>query len=184
MPGSSGAASYSIQPPRELAARLPRRAVLALEAERVEERPGAQLRVARVRAHALEALQRELARDLRVVGDQRLVGNVRDDELVPQALGVGEADDVAVPLDAQPLAQKSSASAEPTRQTTVCTMPGARAAGRGARVLEERDVGAGRALLVGVEEVVDGRVVLVDGLLHEPQPEHAGVEVDVPGRRR
>ena len=61
--------------------------------------------------------------------------------------------------------------------------PGAAAAG--ARILEERDVRAGRAFLVGVEEVVDRRVVLVDGLLHEPQPEDARVEVDVSaGRRR
>jgi hypothetical protein len=34
-------------------------------------------------------------------------------------------------------------------------------------------------LLVGVEEVIDGRVVLVDGLLDEPEPEDARVEVDV-----
>ena len=39
----------------------------------------------------------------------------------------------------------------------------------------------GAALLVGVEEVVDGRVVLVDRLLDQAQTEHAGVEVDVPG---
>ena len=51
----------------------------------------------------------------------------------------------------------------------------------GARVLEEGDVRAGAALLVGVEEVVDRRVVLVDGLLDEPQAEDARVEVDVPG---
>src|SRR4029079_12006592 len=44
---------------------------------------------------------------------------------------------------------------------------------------EECDVGAGRALLVGIEEVVDGRVVLVDRLLDEPQPERARVEGDV-----
>ena len=60
--------------------------------------------------------------------------------------------------------------------------PRARAAAAGARILEERDVRAGTAVLVRVEEVVDGRVVLVDRLLHHPQPEHAGVEVDVPGR--
>jgi hypothetical protein len=30
--------------------------------------------------------------------------------------------------------------------------------------------------------VVDGRVVLVDRLLHEPQAEHADVELDVGGR--
>ena len=47
----------------------------------------------------------------------------------------------------------------------------ARAAATGAWILEERQVGAGRALLVRVEQVVDGRVVLVDGLLDEPQAE-------------
>jgi hypothetical protein len=51
-----------------------------------------------------------------------------------------------------------------------------------ARVLEEGDVGAGPALLVGVEEVVDRRVVLVDGLGRHSQAEDAGVEVDVAGR--
>ena len=49
-------------------------------------------------------------------------------------------------------------------------------------VLEEGDVGARTPALVRVEEVVDGRVVLVDRLLHEPQAEHPGVEVDVPRR--
>src|SRR4029079_11259491 len=70
----------------------------------------------------------------------------------------------------------------------------------GARVLEERQVGAGRALLVGVEEgedgrvaaggallvvveeVVDGRIVLVDGLLDHAETERAGVELDVARR--
>ena len=51
-----------------------------------------------------------------------------------------------------------------------------------ARVLEERDVVPRRALLVAVEEVVHGRIVLVDALLDEPQPEHARVEVDVAWR--
>ena len=51
-----------------------------------------------------------------------------------------------------------------------------------ARVLEERDVAARRSVLVRVEEVVDGRVVLVDRLLHEPQAEDARVEVDVSRR--
>ena len=37
----------------------------------------------------------------------------------------------------------------------------------------------GAALLVRVEEVVDARLVLVDRLLDHPQPERAGVEVDV-----
>src|SRR4051794_18275092 len=60
--------------------------------------------------------------------------------------------------------------------------PAPRLAGSRVRILEERDVRAGPPFLVGVEEVVDGRVVLVDGLLHEPQAEDARVEVDVPRR--
>src|SRR5436309_14427543 len=51
-----------------------------------------------------------------------------------------------------------------------------------ARILEERDVRAHGAELVRVEEVVDGRVVLVDRLLHQAEPEHARVEVDVARR--
>jgi hypothetical protein len=57
--------------------------------------------------------------------------------------------------------------------------PVAGAAGQRPRVFEERDVAAGAAALVRVEEVVDRRVVLVDGLLDEPQPERPGVELDV-----
>src|SRR5947209_3348221 len=48
-----------------------------------------------------------------------------------------------------------------------------------AGVLEERQLGPGLAGLAGVEEVVDGRVVLVDGLGDQPQSHDPGVEVDV-----
>src|SRR3954451_3581100 len=51
----------------------------------------------------------------------------------------------------------------------------------GLRVLEEGQVAAGAALLVGVKEVVDGRIVLVDGLLDQPHAEDANVEVNVAG---
>ena len=37
--------------------------------------------------------------------------------------------------------------------------------------------------LVAVVEVVGAGVVEVDGLLDEPEPERAGVELDVPARR-
>ena len=57
--------------------------------------------------------------------------------------------------------------------------PRASAANAGAGVLEEGDVVPGRAFLVAVEEVVDGRVVLVDALLDEAKTEDACVEVDV-----
>ena len=78
--------------------------------------------------------------------------------------------------------QKSSASGRADPPDDRVHHPGARLAARRAGVLEERDVRAGAAALVGVEEVVDGRIVLVDGLLHQPQTQHPGVEVDVPGR--
>ena len=60
--------------------------------------------------------------------------------------------------------------------------PRARAPAGGSRVLEERDVRARAPGLVRVEEVVDGRVVLIDGLLHEPEAEDARVEVHVSRR--
>src|SRR3712207_9141126 len=45
------------------------------------------------------------------------------------------------------------------------------------RPVEEGEVGAGAARAVGVEQVVGRDVVLVDGLLDQPHPEHARVEV-------
>jgi len=60
--------------------------------------------------------------------------------------------------------------------------PGARAARDGVGVLEEGQLGAGTPLLVGVEEVVDAGIVLVDRLGHQAQAEDARVEVDVERR--
>src|SRR6185369_5871889 len=90
--------------PTRLGARVPAARLLLLEAELGEElvdRPA-------VRADALEALERDLPRDLGMVRDERLVRNPRDDELVCEAFGVLEAEHVAVGLDlvalrAQPL---------------------------------------------------------------------------------
>jgi hypothetical protein len=56
---------------------------------------------------------------------------------------------------------------------------GARPAGDRAGVLEERQLRAGPALLVGVEQVVDARIVLVDGLGDHPQAHDPRVEVEV-----
>ena len=78
--------------------------------------------------------------------------------------------------------QKSSDCSDATRKATRCTIP-APARPRGeSGILEERDVGARGAALVGVEQVVDGRVVLVHRLLDEAEPERPRVEVDVAGR--
>ncbi len=100
---------------------------------------------------------------------------------------VGEAERLAAALDrdalgAEPRGPEVERRVGADAPDDGVDHPGARAAGRGARVLEEGDVRACAPLLVRVEEVVDGRIVLVDRLLHEPQPEDARVEVDVAGR--
>ena len=53
------------------------------------------LDVGRERPRALEALERVLGGHLGVLGDQRLVIDRRDDELVLEPLGVAEAESVA-----------------------------------------------------------------------------------------
>ena len=88
---------------------------------------------------------------------------------------------MATPSPPSRSAQKSSASGEATRETMRCTMPGP---GRpGIAPGYSKNVRSAPALpeLVGVEQVVDARIVLVDGLLDHPQAEDAGVEIDVPG---
>ena len=85
-----------------------------------------------------------------MVGDQRRVGDVDDQQLVVEPLGVGEVQalpsprSVSIPLAPSRPSQKSSAS-EATRQTIRWTIAGPGAARRRARVLEEGQVGAGVA---------------------------------------
>ena len=85
--------------------------------------------VGAVGADALEAAQRELGGNLGVHGDQRRVVGGVGDQLVREALGVGEPKAGRIALERDALcgragpAQKSSASSEPTRWTMRCTMP-------------------------------------------------------------
>ena len=105
-------------------------------------------------------------------------------QLVLEPLGVAEAQalTVALGLDAlvgeprRPEVERRG-RADPPHDPVDHAV--ARASERGARVLEEGEVEPGLRVLVAIEEVIDGRVVLVDGLLDHPQPEHARVEVDV-----
>ena len=171
-----------------VAARLEAVVAERLEAERLLEQGAAALGVGRVGAHVVEALQRELGRDLRMVGDQRLVARVGHDQLQPEALGVGEDERVAhrgstsMPSRAQPLLPEVERLGGGDAVGHAVHHAGAGPPAHRAGVLEEGEVGAGGALLVGVEEVVDGGVVLVDGLLDQAQAQDARVEVDVAGR--
>ena len=119
--------------------------------------------------------------------DERLVGGLDDPELEPEPLRVGECQPVAVARDVEALARQAllpeverRSRSDPPDDRVHHPPPCAAAAG--ARVLEEGDVGAGAPGLVGVEQVIDGRVVLVHRFLDQAQPEDARVEVDVPGR--
>ena len=170
-----------------LAARLPRVVAVRAEAERVLEQRGAAVGVDRVGADAVEALQGVLLRDLRAPRHQRLVRRLDDAELVPDALRVLEAEAVAGAHHVRRLARQAllpeverGGGTDPPDDRV--HHPRAGPAAGGARVLEEGDVGAGAALLVGIEEVVDGGVVLVDRLLDEAEPQHPRVEVDVARR--
>ena len=95
-----------------------------------------------------------------VVEHERSLGASAADASLPEVEGV-------VGADAEDDAMHHPVAGEPAGET---------------RVLEEGDVGARRPTVVRVEEVVDGRVVLVDGLLDHPQPERVRVELDVLGR--
>src|SRR2546429_4802424 len=57
--------------------------------------------------------------------------------------------------------------------------PGACTAPRQAWIFKEGEVGPGASFLVGVEEVVDGGVVLVDRLLDQAHAHDAGVEEQI-----
>ena len=159
----------------------------ACEAQGLLEERAAALGRGRVGADAVEALERELGRNLRVIGDEGLVVGLGDDELEPHPFRVAEAQAGRVPLHLDPV------RSEPLRPELErlgrgdppgdpVDHPGARAPGNRSRILEEGQIAPGAPDLVGVEQVVDGRVVLVDRLLHEAQPEDAGVEVEVPRR--
>ena len=170
-----------------LAAQLPRAVAGRPRVEHLLQQAAAALRVGAVRAHRVEALQRVLGRDLGVLGAERLVDTGAHGQLVPQALEVGEAQGVAVALGLDALGgeprlpeveRRGRADARDDRVDHA----GAGAAGDRARVLEERQLRARAPTLVGVEQVVDARVVLVDGLGRQPQPEDARIEIEVPRR--
>src|SRR5205814_7255548 len=139
-----------VEPAAPLTARLPGLAV-PRELERLEE-AAAPLRVARIGVDGVEALQRVLLRNLRVVGDQRLVVRLDRDQPVPQALGIGErepASAVALARDSfvgEPVFPEVDRLRRGDAPLDGVDHPRACSSGPRARVLEEGDVAAGLAL--------------------------------------
>ena len=138
-----------------------------------------------VGADRVEAAQRQLRRNLRVICDQRLILGRYHRQFVIEPLGVGEAQRPLEPLRLDPVALqallpkgKRVLGRPPARRSGGPSPAPARPGGTPG-VLKEGEVRSGAALLVGEEEVIDGRVVLVDGLLDQAEAEHSRVEVDV-----
>jgi hypothetical protein len=132
----------------------------------------------------VEALQRVIGGDVVGLGDERGVARPGDDELMRQALGVGEAQEalVALRVDAGALqAVVPERDRVLGRHTPLDRVDHAvpRAAGGRVGELEEGQDGAGGARLVPVVEVVHVRLVEVHGLLDHAQPQQPGVELDV-----
>ena len=102
-PGLLGRRVVRVEAAALLAARLPR----------VESPTGSNASVSssaarlasgsRKRAHAVEALERELLRDLGMVGDERRVLRLDDGQLVLETLGIGEAEEALAALSADAL---------------------------------------------------------------------------------
>ena len=177
-----------VEAPAHVAAYLERRAVVVgREPERVAQEREAALGIVAVRSRAVEAPQSMLGGYVRGIRIQLLVGARVDRELVDEALRVGEQETALDPLGldpvrAQALGPELDRGARGHAPHDSVHHPGARAPARGAGILEEREVHPRRAVVAAVEQVIDGRVVLVDRLLDEPQAEHARVELDVRGR--
>ena len=113
-----------------------------------------------------------------------LVAGTSHHDLVPQPLEVRE-EDAAVRRNAStldPRGPEVQSLRRPDAPDDPMDHPRAGPPGPRTGILEERELRARPAQLVGVEEVVDRRVVLVDGLRRHAQPQHMRVEVDVPGR--
>src|SRR5438477_10630628 len=109
-----------------------------------------------------------------MVGDQGLVVNGGDEKLVLEALWIGEESRLPAPrppgLDAalvEPTGPEVErlAGGNPPHDPMDHPVAGATLLDPG--ILEERDVRAGVAALVGIEQVIDARVVLVNRLLDQ-----------------
>ena len=104
-----------------------------------------------------------------MVGDQRGIRHGAHDDLEPEAFEVGEDERALAALGLDALGSQARLP-EVDRllrgdaPDDAMDAAGAGTTGNRVRVLEEREVGAGSAALLAVEQVVDVRVVLVDGL--------------------
>jgi hypothetical protein len=138
-----------------------------------------------VRTRRLEPLDRELGRHLEGACDERRVRAVDDGKFEAQPLRIGEHQRTRLPVQvghpfaAEPVDPEVERRLRCDAEHHTVHHAGAVLPCPSAGVFEEGEIGARRPVLVGVEQVVDRRIVLVDGLLDQSEPEHARVEVHV-----
>jgi hypothetical protein len=91
--------------PATRAARLPAVArrresgvLIGLEAEPLGEQRAARVRRRAVSARGMKALQGQVGGNIGMIGDQRLVASLDDDQLMPEPLGVFEDETAVVAL--------------------------------------------------------------------------------------
>src|SRR5207248_254813 len=89
-----------------LTAHLPHRVTVRVERQGLLEEVAAPAGVA-VRAYAVETLQRKLAWDLRMAGDERLVVRLHDGELELEPLRIGEAEAAFVAFELDPFGRQA-----------------------------------------------------------------------------
>ena len=114
-----------------------------------------------------------LGGDLGVLGGERLVDVRAHRQGVAEALEVGEPQLAVDALGGDALVAQAGLpevqrGVGPDARDDRVDHAGTGAAGDGTGVFEERQLGAGAPLLVGVEQVVDARVVLIDRLGDHP----------------
>ena len=136
--------------------------------------------------HAGEPLQGELLGNLGMSRHERLILSRAGDELETETLRVFEPETVVFDRGFQPGRLQAP---RPELEGFLGTHPKAdpmdhpraRTSAHEAWILEKCQVRTGAAIFVSVEEVVDGRVVLVDRLLDQSQAHDPGIELEVPG---
>ena len=96
------------------------------------------------------------------------------------AVDLGYLADVATRLP-QAVAPEPEAALAGDAQPGARDAVGSAALGR-RRKIEEGEICAGTAFAVGVEQMIGADVILVDGLLHQPHAQQAGVERQILAR--
>jgi hypothetical protein len=185
--GLDGRAVVGVATTPRHAACIPGRVAAPLEAKYSLQQRATSLRIAGEGVNGVETLQRQFFGDIGVRRGQRLVFDLDHRQLQLQALGVAKTQARPMTLVRDALAVEAP---RPERKRPLRADPPAEPvnhAGAGApdlyaRVLVKGERGARLTSLGAVVGLADARNILVDAPLHESQPEHPHIEIEVASR--